>query len=120
MRDVITKLVGDKRRWRAMEARAAALPEDYRVLYAEVQKYLWRLSSGDGRGTVEVLDGLLDLFEAGAADGRRALEVTGPDVAGFCDELLQGARTYTQDWRERLNRTVHDRLAEPQDPSGRP
>ncbi|WP_298989793.1 DUF1048 domain-containing protein [uncultured Pseudokineococcus sp.] len=120
MRDFITKLVGDKREWRAMEARAAALPQDYRLLYAEIQKYLWRLSSGDGRGTIEVLAGLLDLFEAGAADGRRALEVTGPDVAGFCDGLLLQTRTYTQDWREELNRTVHDTLAEPpRDGSGR-
>lgn len=113
MRDFITRIAREKREWRAMEARAAALPEDYRVLYAEIQKYLWQLSAGDGRETITVLGGLLDLFEAGAADGRRALEVTGADVAAFCDELLRNARTYTQDWREKLNRRVQDKLSNP-------
>lgn len=71
----------------ASSARAAALPDDYRVVDAEIKRYVSNL-----------------------ADGRRALEVTGDDVAGFCDELLRNARTYTQDWREKLNRTVHEKL----------
>ncbi|MGQ7296715.1 DUF1048 domain-containing protein [Quadrisphaera sp. KR29] len=113
MRDLLTKLIGEKKEWRAMEARAAALPEDYRVVYREIKKYVFNLAGGDGRSIVALLDDLLGLFETGAADGRRALEVTGDDVAGFCDELLRGARTYTQDWRERLNRTVQQELGDP-------
>lgn len=112
MRDLLTKLIGEKKEWRLMEARAAALPEDHRVMYAEIKKYVFNLAGGDGRSIVALLEGLLDLFETGAADGRRALEITGDDVAGFCDELLRNARTYTQDWREKLNRTVHEKLAE--------
>lgn len=110
MRDLLTKLIGEKKEWRLMEARAAALPEDYRVVYAEIKKYVFNLAGGDGRSIVALLEGLLGLFETGATDGRRALEVTGDDVAGFCDELLRNARTYTQDWREQLNRTVHEKL----------
>lgn len=110
MRDLLTKLVGEKKEWRAMQARAAALPEDYRVVYAEIQKYVFNLAGGDGRSIIALLEDLLDLFESGAADGRRPLEVTGDDVAGFCDELLRNARTYTQDWRDKLNRTVHEKL----------
>jgi DNA-binding ferritin-like protein (Dps family) len=34
------------------------------------------------------------------------LDVTGKDVAAFCDELLRAARTYTEDWREKLNREI--------------
>jgi DNA-binding ferritin-like protein (Dps family) len=36
---------------------------------------------------------LLDLFETGAADGKRVLDITGEDVAAFCDELLRHAKT---------------------------
>ena len=38
---------------------------------------------------------LLDLFETGAAEGKHVLAVTGEDVAAFCDELLQNAKTWT-------------------------
>lgn len=112
MRDLLTKLIGEKQEWRAMEARAAALPADYRVVYTEIKKYVFNLAGGDGRSVVVLLEDLLGLFETGAADGRGALEVTGDDVAGFCDDLLRNARTYTQDWREKLNRTVHDELGD--------
>ena len=53
---------------------------------------------------------LLDLFESGAAEGKRVLQITGDDVAEFCDELLRNARTYTQKWHDDLNRDIMKKL----------
>lgn len=108
----LKKILGDKKEWRGMEARAAALPGDYRIVYGEIQKYMWKFTAGNGMDIIAILKDLLDLFETGAADGKRALEVTGEDVAAFCDELLRNARTYTEKWRAELNRDVMDRLRE--------
>jgi len=110
MYDWLTKIIGDKQRWRRMESRAAALPRDYQVVYDEIKKYLFKFSAGNGLETVAILEDLLGLFESGAAEGRRALDVTGEDVAAFCDELLRSARTYTDKWREDLNRAVQQQL----------
>lgn len=110
MDNPLKKILGDKRQWRHMEARAAALPRDYRVVYDEVKKYLFKFSAGNGMDTVAILDDLLGLCETGAADGRRALDVTGQDVAAFCDELLRNAHTYTAQWHEQLNRDVAAKL----------
>ncbi|HEV7187322.1 MAG TPA: DUF1048 domain-containing protein [Blastococcus sp.] len=116
MTNWLKKVIGDKKGWRQMEARAAALPRDYRIVYDEIKKYLFKFSAGSGMETVAVLDDLLGLFETGAADGRRALDVTGQDVAAFCDELLRNAKTYTGKWHDELNRDVrrklHDQEAE--------
>ena len=108
----LKKILGDKKEWRGMEARAAALPSDYRIVYGEIQKYLWKFTAGDGMDIIAILKDLLDLFETGAADGKRALEVTGEDVAAFCDELLRNAKTYTEKWHDALNRDVMDKLRE--------
>ncbi|MGS0684844.1 DUF1048 domain-containing protein [Nakamurella sp. GG22] len=108
----LKKILGDKKEWRGMEARAAALPSDYRIVYSEIQKYLWKFTAGDGMDIIAILKDLLDLFETGAADGKRALEVTGEDVAEFCDELLRNAKTYTEKWHDALNRDVMDKLRE--------
>jgi DNA-binding ferritin-like protein (Dps family) len=108
--DILKKLIGDKKQWRRMEARAAALPRDYRIVYSEIKSYLWKFSAGGGMDIIGILDDLLGLFETGAADGRGVLEVTGDDVAGFCDELLRNARTYTENWHHDLNRTVRKKL----------
>jgi DNA-binding ferritin-like protein (Dps family) len=110
MDNFLTRMFEGKREWRAMEARAAALPTDYRIVYDEIKGYLWRFTAGDGMDIVEILKDLLGLFETGAADGRRALQVTGEDVGAFCDELLRNARTYTENWRTTLNTKIAERL----------
>lgn len=112
----LDRLIGNRKQWRAVQARAGALPHDYRIVYGEIKTYVWKFSAGNGLDTVAVLEDLLGLFETGAADGRRALEVTGEDVAAFCDDLLRNASTYTQKWREALNRDVHEKLAGPNAP----
>ena len=110
MENFLKKIIGDKKDWKRMEARADALPSDYRIVYGEIKKYMWKFTAGDGMDVIAILSDLLGLFETGAADGRHALEVTGEDVAAFCDELLRNAKTYTENWRTSLNRDVMDKL----------
>lgn len=109
MNDFLKKIVGDKKEWRQMEARAKALPKDYQVVYEEIKHYIWKRS---GQGSIDIFKGLLDLFEEGVANGRNALEITGNDVATFCDELSPGAKTYTDRWREDLNHDVAKKLSQ--------
>ena len=112
-----TKVIGEKKEWRSMEARADALPRDYRIMYGEIKHYLFRFTTGDGMGTMDVLKDVLALFETSAAEGKHALDVTGEDVAAFCDERLRGAPSYSyvDKGRASLNRDVAKKLG----PSGR-
>ncbi|MER6941820.1 DUF1048 domain-containing protein, partial [Nocardioides sp. NPDC127514] len=48
MNNILSRLVGDKKDWKRMEARAAALPADYRTVYGEMKSYMWRFTAGDG------------------------------------------------------------------------
>jgi DNA-binding ferritin-like protein (Dps family) len=48
MFDFLKKHIGVKRDWKRMEARAGALPSDYRIVYSEIQGYMWKLTGGDG------------------------------------------------------------------------
>jgi DNA-binding ferritin-like protein (Dps family) len=63
-----------------------------------------------GLGDVKMIYELIDFFEGGAAEGRHVLEITGDDVAAFCDELIIHAKTYMQRWRESLNRDIAKKL----------
>jgi DNA-binding ferritin-like protein (Dps family) len=71
---------------------------------------MWKFAAGDGYDMLQIQYELIDLFESGAASGKRVLDVTGNDVAAFCDELLRNARTYTEHWREALNHDITQRL----------
>ena len=67
---------------------------------------MWMFAAGAGYDMLKVHYDLIELFEEGAANGRHVLEITGEDVAAFCDELLRNATTYTENWRESLNRDI--------------
>lgn len=100
----------EKRRYKHMQARAKALPEEYAFMFAKIQQYMWNHAAGDGMGMIPIFGGLLDLFEAGVAEGKRVLEITGADVAAFCDELLRNTKTWIADWQKALNRDVRRKI----------
>lgn len=110
MENFIKKMMGDKREHRRQMARVAALPEEYRFVYEKIQGYLWSFAGGTGMDMLQTQYDLIDLFESGAADGKRVLAVTGEDVAAFCDELMRDNHLWTDGCRRRLNRKLAHRL----------
>jgi len=112
MLDIFKKIIGDigeKKEWNAMETRAKTLPHDYLVVYNEIKRYLWS-GAGPLDSSINIFKSLLELFEEGAANGKRVLEITGNNVAAFCDELLRGEKTYAESLREKLNRDIREKL----------
>jgi DNA-binding ferritin-like protein (Dps family) len=97
----VQEIVEGKKQWRAHMARVKALPPDYRIVYQEMQRYLFKVGPvdlTDGR----LLSGIVDFFEEGAASGRGVMELIGPDVAAFCDGLVKDSRTYAEIYQESL------------------
>ena len=108
--DYFKNIRQEKRKYKQTMARANALPEDYRFVFDKIQHYMWNHAAGSGMDMLAIHRDLIDLFEQGAADGKNVLEITGSDVAGFCDELLKNATTYTGNWRENLNNDIMKKL----------
>ncbi len=111
----INKIIKSKREYKQHMARVEALPQDYQYVFKKIQSHMWMFAAGSGYDMMKVHYDLIELFEAGAADGKHVLEITGEDVASFCDELLRSARTYTEDWREALNRDILKKLGKDKD-----
>jgi DNA-binding ferritin-like protein (Dps family) len=109
MTNFLDKIIGDKKEWRAMEARAKALPHEFEVAYEEIKQYVWKTGGIDG---IDLFKGILDLFEEGAAHSQHVLDITGTDVAAFCDELMRGKTTYTEKWRQELNENIAKKISE--------
>ena len=100
------------RDWKAFEARAAALPPEYRAAWGEITVQLLPHGDFTGRNLTPIMDGALGLLEESAADGLSVEEVLGDDIPGFCAALAGGdkARTFRDRWREQLNRNVARKL----------
>lgn len=100
------------REWKAFEARAEALPADYRAAWQEITVNLFPYGNFTARNLMPILDGALGLLEGAATDGQRIHEVVGDDIRGFCAALAGGeeARSYRDRWREQLNKNVARKL----------
>lgn len=103
----IRKIIEEKREYQQQMARVNRLPDDYQYVFKKIQKHMWSYVSGAGYDMMEIHYGLIDLFEDGAASGRPVLEITGPDVAAFTEELLKNVQTYTENRKEKLNRDIN-------------
>ncbi len=110
MLEMFKKLIGDKKEYTMMMARVEALPEDYQFVFKKIQNYMWNFSAGNGMDMLHIQYELIDLFEAGAAEGRQVLDITGEDVASFADELVANAKTYVSKYREDLNESIMKKL----------
>jgi DNA-binding ferritin-like protein (Dps family) len=113
---ILEKVLGvkaEKKAYRDYKRRVEALPTEYNIVMKEMQHYLWNYA-GALDGSLELLYDMLALFEAGAAEGKRVLDITGPDVAGFCDNLVREyqGKTYIDKGREKLNANVQKKLEE--------
>ena len=103
----IHDIIEGKREWRAHMARVKALPQDYQIVYIEIQKYLFKVGPVELTEGTGLLSGIIDLFEEGAALGKGVLEVTGSDVAAFCDDLIKDSKTYADIYQESVDQDVH-------------
>ncbi|MGD6942900.1 DUF1048 domain-containing protein [Cytobacillus gottheilii] len=107
---IFEKLIGsldDKREWKALESRAKTLPSEYHNAYEAIKKYIWTADGpSDWQDTNRIFTGIIDLFEQGAAEGKKVTDLTGTDVAAFCDELLKDTKTWRDKYRDKLNDTI--------------
>src|SRR5674536_267378 len=89
----IQDIIEGKKEWRAHVARVKALSKDYQIVYKEIQKYLFKVGPVELTDGIGLLSGIIDFFEESAALGKGVLEVTGSDVAAFCDDLIKDSVT---------------------------
>lgn len=106
----IQDIIEGKKEWRAHMARVKALPQDYQIVYKEIQKYLFKVGPVELTEGTELLSGIVDLFEEGTALGKGVLEVTGSDVAAFCDELIKDSKTYADIYQESVDQKVNQAM----------
>ncbi|MFD2627814.1 DUF1048 domain-containing protein [Oceanobacillus kapialis] len=103
----IKKMIEGKKEWRCHVSRVKSLPEDYQIVYKEIQKYLFKVGPVELNDGIGLLSEIITFFEEGAADGKGVLEVTGTDVAAFCDALIKDSKTYADIYQESINQKVN-------------
>jgi DNA-binding ferritin-like protein (Dps family) len=85
----ISKMISDKKRYRAHRARIARLPANYRTAVEALERYLLYFGGlTDGALVATMLDDLGDLFEQSATDGTPIRAIVGDDPVEFLETFL--------------------------------
>jgi DNA-binding ferritin-like protein (Dps family) len=111
----IQDIIEGKKEWRAHVARVNALPQEYQIVYKEIQKYLFKVGPVELTEGMGLLSGIVDLFEESAALGKGVLQVTGSDVAAFCDDLIKDSKTYADVYQESVDQEVEKAMKKTMD-----
>ncbi|WP_405552992.1 DUF1048 domain-containing protein [Streptomyces canus] len=98
----IQDIIEGKKQWRAHMARVKALPQDYQIVYKEMQRYLFKVGPID-LPDGPLLPGIVDFFEEGVAAGKGVLQLTGNDVAAFCDDLVKDSPTFAEVYQQSIS-----------------
>jgi DNA-binding ferritin-like protein (Dps family) len=109
----ISKVIGDKKRWRAYKARTRRLPETYRTAVEAIERCLMHFVPTGADSAASMFEDLAELFEQAAADGTPIREIVGEDPVVFVQDFAQNysAGGYiTTRVRERLTNAI-DRAA---------
>jgi DNA-binding ferritin-like protein (Dps family) len=105
---LISKMIGDKRRWREYKARVQLLPDKYRAAVEAYQRYFMYFGAVDGDSAASMYEDLADLFEQAAADGTPIREIVGDDPVEFAEAFAQNYRKggYIDRERNRLTAAI--------------
>jgi DNA-binding ferritin-like protein (Dps family) len=108
----VSRVIGDKRRWRAYKARVKQLPPDYRTAVEAIERYLMHFGPMDGANAASLFEDVADLFEQAAADGTPIREIVGDDPVEFVDALVRNYSKggYVEREQKRLTDAI-DRVA---------
>ncbi|MED3790743.1 DUF1048 domain-containing protein [Peribacillus frigoritolerans] len=110
MVNFIKKILDDKKEYKEMMARVEALPGDYPEAYKKICNYMWGFASGSGMDMLRIQYDLIDFFEAGSADGKDVLEVTGEDMIAFANGLTDQAKRWDDKLCNNLNKSILKRV----------
>lgn len=106
MINFIKKMILDKKEYKEQILRVEAFPEDYKFVFEKMQYYMWSFADGDGHDMLKVQGELITLFEESITNKKQVLDVTGEDVAGFCDELIRDTKKWTDKYSDKLNNSI--------------
>lgn len=108
----ISKMIREKKEWRAFQARVKKMPKDYQIVYKEVEKYLFNFATGSGMDTVNGIYQLIDFLEEGAKAQIPVLDYVGQDVGQFAEDYRKSldAKTWTDATKANVQKNIEAKL----------
>lgn len=107
----IKSIIKQKREWNQFKRSVKLLPDDYQFVYKQMQKYIFKTVNLNEEQAIELFTEIIKLFEQANYDGKHVLEVTGRDVASFCDSLTADYDNYMDEIQTEIEESIKQALS---------
>jgi len=96
---------------KTFQKRVNALPKNYKIVFNGISNYMWS-SCTNGSGVTYALLDVLSLFENSAKNGKSVFDITGENIIGYADGLLQkiSETTWLEKMKSDLNKGILEQL----------
>ncbi|MDR2798860.1 MAG: DUF1048 domain-containing protein [Treponema sp.] len=104
------KMIREKAEYKASRELVETLPEDYKFVYKEIEKYMFSFVVDES--VMPVLMNISESFAIAASNGRSVISITGEDVGLFCDNLIEKfkVKTWVGKQKEKMNKRIHKKF----------
>ena len=86
---LISRVIGDKRRWRRYKARTEQLPANYRTAIEAIERQLMYFVPVDADRAASMFEDLAERFEEAAANGTPIRRIVGENPTEFVEAFVQ-------------------------------
>lgn len=100
-----------KREWKNLNKRVLNMPSDYQFVYKQMSKYIFKTVALDEKQIIDLITEIIVLFEEGIINNKHVLDVTGRDVASFCDNLTADYDTYMDEIQAKIEENLQEALS---------
>jgi DNA-binding ferritin-like protein (Dps family) len=104
------KMIREKAEYKTCRKLVETLPEDYKFVFKEIEKYMFCLAVDES--IITVLLNILESFAIAAPNGQSVISITGEDVGLFCDDSIKKfhVKTWIGNQREKMNNNIQKRF----------
>ncbi len=106
----IKQLFEEKKEWNKLQEHIKAMPSDYSFVFKEMQIYIFKVADLSTEEAIALFSGIVELFETGIELDKSVLEVTGDDVAAFCDSLIEGNNQFDEYVKGIIEKNIYKTL----------
>jgi DNA-binding ferritin-like protein (Dps family) len=110
MLESLKKMALEKAEYKASRKLIETLPDDYKFVFNEIEKYMFSLAADES--VMPVLMNTAESFAIAAPNGHSVFSITGEDVGLFCDTMIEKyhVKTWIGNQREKMNKNIHKKL----------
>lgn len=106
----IKTMLAEKQEWRNLEKRVKAMTADYQFVYKQMKTYIFKVTILDSQQMFELFEEIITLFEQGTENGLDVLDITGRDVATFCDQLTIDKQSHLDSVQREVEESIRQAL----------